>query len=307
MLSQVIHEKIELYDQAQKKLQELYEASGAPAGVGHRRGAGLGGRYSKKKMMNKAQKDAVFLESLYNETIGAKTQNPQVKQAYDQLVTEAMVYATKILQEADLEPKTVSPAIEYANVISESDMVAHYKRAFNIILEQEFNKPNLRSEIIEEFGFGPGADAGNGCETKRVVGPGVKGLIVKCVKSGILDQNDPEAAIKYLAAEKAVKNGLMNTILPLKALKFAEERANELPDEYTELFGNTLTENIQNFKNTVAKLAAIVAPFIFMKALEESGLINQVKFNPVKLAGMSAQLDADGDFDGDEDSANEVA
>ena len=307
MLSQVIHEKIELYDQAQKKLKELYEANGISAGVGHRRGAGLGSRYSKKKMMNKVKKDAVFLESLYNETIGAKTQNFQVKQVYDQLVTEAMVYAAKILQEADLEPKTVSPAVEYAKIISENDVITHYKRSFNIILEQEFNKPNLRSEIIEEFGFGPDAGAGNGCEAKRIIGPGVKGLIIKCVKSGILDQNDPEAAIKYLAAERAVKSGLMNTILPLKALEFAEERANELPENYTELFGNTLAENIQNFKNTVAKLAAIVAPFIFMKALEESGLVDQVKFNPVKLAGMSMQFDTDGDFDGSEDSANEVA
>ena len=303
MLSQSIQESISTYDVAQRKLKELQESASDAKGVGiSSKRSPLEKRYSKNKMLQKAQNDAVFFEHVYSEYV--KSSNPAVKNVFDNLITEAMVAATKIYEEIDVQPRTVSAAVDYSDVISESEVVEHYKRSFNMILEQEFNKPNLKSELIYEM-----AGDGNGCQARKIIGPGVKGMIVKCVKNGVLDENDPETAIKYLAAENAVSNGIANTFIPFKIMNLAQERANSLPEDYTNLFGNTLADNIAKFKAIISKIAAILAPFIFMNALTSSGLADQVKFNPARLAGIGMELnnqepDADDDVDIDDDDGD---
>ncbi len=266
-------EKFETLETARKALEMIEEGrncgiQSGPQGVKKIKG------FDKKDMLKKAEKDAIFFEHIFETIIGSKSE--AAKAAYDKLITEAMVLAGQILQEADVSPRTVSPAIDY-EVLSEDEMLKHYKRSFNLILEHEFNKPNLKSELLFE-------DVQNGCEAKRILAPGIKGLIIKCAKTGILDKNDPEAVAKYLGAENAVAHAIENTLIPSRIFKQIEDYKNNLPEGYSDIFGNTLAEKIEAFKSAVAKIAAIVAPFIFVNALKEAGI--NVPFNPAEVAGI---------------------
>ena len=282
------NEKLRTIEAAHKALETIDEARSCnrdkgPQGIKKIKG------FSKDDMKKKAQKDATFFEHLYEETIASS--NPAAREAYNKLITEAMVLAGQILQEADVAPRTVSPIIDN-QVLSESEMVEHYKRAFNLILEQNFNKPNLKSKLLFEHvdveGDGIG-DSGisedkKSCVVKRMLAPGVKGVLIKCVKSGVLDNNDPEAVAKYLSAEKAVNGAISNTLIPQRVLQQIEDYRNSLPEGYADIFGDSLNEKIEAFKQSVAKIAAIVAPFIFLKALQDAGI--NVQFNPVQVAGI---------------------
>jgi len=282
MLSFSEKEKIETLETARKALELIEENKNSEVSFGPRGIKKIKG-FSKKDMLNKAKKDAVFFEHIYDTVI--KSNSEAAKVAYDKLITEAMVLAGQILQEADISPRTVSPAIDH-EVLSEEEMVKYYKRSFNLILEQKFNKPNLKSEIL----FEDIAD-GDGCQVKKVLAPGVKGLMIKCAKTGVLDKNDPEAVAKYLSAENAVADAVHEILIPHRVLKQIEDYQNNLPEGYNDIFGNTISEKIDAFKRAVSKIAAIVAPFIFMKALEESGI--KVQFSPADVAGLSLDNDDD--------------
>ena len=242
-------------------------------------------------MKKKAQKDAVFFEHLYNEVIASS--DPAARAAYEKLITEAMVLAGQILQEADVAPRTVSPIVDN-QVLSESEIVEHYKRAFNLILEQKFNKPNLKSKLIfedvnldDETGDTEGANKGC-CVAKRIIAPGIKAVIIRCVKNGILDNNDPEAVVKYISAENAVKDAISNIFIPQRIMQQIEDFQDNLPEGYSEIFGNSLNEKIEAFNQIIAKIAAIVAPFIFLKALKQANI--SIQFDPVQLAGLGLNL-----------------
>ena len=212
--------------------------------------------------------------------------NPAARAAYEKLITEAMVLAGQILQEADVAPRTVSPIVDN-QVLSESEIVEHYKRAFNLILEEKFNKPNLKSKLIfEHIDVDDGVEE-KSCVVKRVVAPGIKGVIIKCVKNGVLDNNDPEAVAKYLSAENAVRGAISNILIPQRVMQQIEDYQNSLPEGYSDIFGNSLNEKIEAFKQSVAKIAAIVAPFIFMKALKDANI--DVPFNPAQVAGIGLE------------------
>lgn len=279
-------EKLKTIEAAHKALENIeearsYETDGGPRGIKKIKG------FDKKDMKKKAQKDAVFFEHLYNEVIASS--NPATGEVYNKLITEAMVLAGQILQEADVAPRTVSPVIDN-QVLSESEMIEHYKRAFNIILEQKFNKPNLKSKLLYEHidldgdGIGDLGTNGKNCTVQHVLAPNIRGVLIKCAKNGILDNNDPEAVVKYLSAEKVVSNAISNVLIPQRILQQIDDYKNGLPEGYTDIFGNSLNEKIDAFKQSVSKIAAIVAPFIFLKALKDAGV--NVPFNPVQVAGI---------------------
>ena len=282
------NEKIRTIEAARKALETIEEARSCSKGKGPRGIKKLKG-FDKKDMKKKAQKDATFFEHLYDEVIASS--NPAARAAYEKLITEAMVLAGQILQEADVAPRTVSPIVDN-QVLSESEVVEYYKRAFNLILEEKFNKPNLKSKLLYEHIDVDGDGVGdldidvneNGCVAKRIVAPGIKGVIIKCVKNGVLDNNDPEAVAKYLSAENAVRDAISNILIPQRVMQQIEDYQNSLPEGYEEIFGNSLNEKIEAFKQSVAKIAAIVAPFIFTKALKDANI--DVPFNPAQVAGI---------------------
>ncbi len=238
------------------------------------------GQFNSDTLREKLHADAVFLEHVYNEVIG----DDRFKAKFDNLIVEAAEVAAKIYEDANMKPKFLTPVVEFAlEPLSENEIVDHYKRIFNSILEESFNKPNANSEIIYE-------DAGN-CAATKVVGPGVKGLILKCVKSGILDDNDPEAIVKYNAAENSVTDALGKVFFPKNTLNIAQNVADQEPAGYADIFGNSLTDNIATFKSIISKIGAVLAPYMFMKALNDAN--TNVPFNPANMAGISIPDDSD--------------
>ena len=287
--------KLNTIEEARKALEVINESQELPTGPsGIKKLKG----FSKEDMLRKAKKDALFFEHLYDATIASK--NPAAKQAYSNLITEAMLLAGEILQEADVAPRTVSPVVDN-QLLTEDEMISHYKRAFNLILEQEFNKPNIKSEILfEDLSDSNGNNGTNGqCVAKRVIAPGIRALLIKCAQNGVLDNNDPEAVAKYLSAENAVGDAISNTLIPNRIMGQITGFQDSLPAGYSDLFGNPIGDKIDAFNQTVAKIAAIVAPFIFQNALQNAGV--SVPFNPVQVAGIG--LDADGDTDSSDNIA----
>lgn len=276
-------DKINTLEAARKVLETIEESRNSEMERGPRGIKKIKG-FNKKDMMKKAEKDAVFFEHLFEDVIGSESE--AARAAYDKLITEAMVLAGQILQEADIAPKTVSPIVDN-QVLSEDELVKYYKRSFNLILEQKFNKPNIKSELLFEDMGGPGQ--GN-CQAQRIIAPGVKGLMIKCAQNGLLDQNDPEAVAKYLGAENAVANAVSNTLIPDRIMQQISSFQDSVPEGYSAIFGNGLQDKIQAFQQSVSKIAAIVAPFIFMKALMNANI--QVPFNPAQVAGLG--LDSSG-------------
>ena len=269
-------EKLETLEAASKALSVIEESrkcgmQQGPRGIKKMKG------FNKKDMLKKAEKDAAFFEHIFDTVIGSK--NEAAKAAYDKLITEAMLLAGQILQEADVAPRTVSPVVDY-EILSEEEALKHYKRAFNLILEEKFNKPNVKSELLFE-------DIGDGCQAQRILAPGIKGLMIKCAKSGLLDQNDPEAVAKYLGAENAVADAVGNILIPHRIFDQIQSYQENLPEGYADIFGNSIAEKIAAFRTAVAKIAAIVAPFIFVHALKEAGV--QVPFNPAQVAGIGLE------------------
>ena len=280
-------EKIDTLEAARKALDLIEESrsdvmSEGPRGIKKIKG------FDKKDMLKKAGKDAVFFEHLFEEVVGSKSE--AAKAAYDKLITEAMVLAGEILQEADVMPRTVSPIVDY-QVLSEDEMVEYYKRSFNLILEQQFNKPNIKSELLFEA-----KDSTSKDKAKTKLSPKVKGLMIKSAKAGLLDSNDPEAVAKYLSAENATANALSNVLIPQRLLQQISSFQNGLPDGYTSIFGNTLSDKINAFHTAVSKIAAIIAPFIFMNALSNANI--NIPFNPAQVAGIGLDNSLDSDSNG---------
>ena len=293
MVSFNTREKFETINAAYKALEAIQESAGMSSELGIKKLKG----YKKDDMMEKAQKDAVFFEHLFDEVIGEK--HNAVKPLYNKLITEAMVITGQLLQEADIAPKTISPIVDN-EILSEDRMVDYYKRSFNLILESGFNKPNIKSELIYE----DVSSNGNNCSTTKIIAPGVQGLMVKCAKSGILDNNDPEAVAKYLSAEQTTGNAISNILIPNRIMQQIGNVNNNLPDGYASVFGNGMGAKIAAFKQIVSKIAAIVAPFIFMNALNQANI--NVPFNPVQVAGIGIpDLDSDGNL-GDLDSDGNI-
>ena len=263
-----------IVDEAHQKLQELRENTELPATTSSR------SRFEESAFYEKLKGDALFLESIYDELV----QDSELKTKYLDLVTEAVVLAHELLKEADVPPKIIAPTVEYAShPLSEDETIDAYKRAFNLILEQKFNRPNIKGELLlEEVEVGPI------CTKSVEKDPdGATKVVLKCVKAGILNKVDPVAAVKYAYAENAVIDAIRQLLLPRGTYDALQKYAEGIDDSYKSIFGDRFEQNLDKFNRKCRLIGSFLAPFIFRKALAERGLADKVKFDPVSVVGIS--------------------
>lgn len=263
-----------IVDEAHQKLQELRENTELPATTSNR------SRFEESAFYEKLKGDALFLESVYDEIV----QHPDLKEKYLNVVSEAVILAHDLLKEADVPPKIIAPSVEYAShPLSEDETVAAYKRAFNLILEQEFNRPNVKGELLQED-----VNIGPVCTKDVETEPdGTTKIVLKCLKAGVLDKVDPVAAVKYAYAEQAVIDAIRQLLLPRGTYDALQNYANNLDDSYKSIFGDNFEQNLDNFNQKCQTIGSFLAPFIFQKALENRELADKVKFDPVSVAGIT--------------------
>ena len=126
--------------EAERALEAIQESQQAPEPKTH--------SFSNDSFTAKLQNDTLFLESVYDEYIG----NEKLKDKYNKLITETVVATYELLKEADVSAKMITPTVEYSfEPLSEDETIQHYKRAFNMILEEEFNKKNVKKIVIKIF------------------------------------------------------------------------------------------------------------------------------------------------------------
>ena len=262
---------------AEEKLQELREAQEVSSNKHD--------QFDYGRFKEKLSNDVTFLESIYDDLIGDKN----VKEKFAQLVEETAASVFKMLEEADVTPKMITPAVEFAShPLSESEIVEHYRRAFNLILESTFNKKNLAGDLLFE-------DDGR-CIVQRQISPDAVKIVKTCVKTGALDDNDPEIAVKYANAEQSIVDAIRQLFLPRGTMDALTKYQAGIDDGYKDIFGDQFDQNMATFQNGCQKIGTLLAPFIFKRALDQTGA--NVNFNPVSLAGVS-NLDPDNDGDVD--------
>jgi len=268
-------DQFKIVDEAHKALKELRESQEFTPSPSAR------SRFDEQAFYEKLKNDALFFESVYDELVGKE----DLKEAYNQIVTEAVLLAHDLLKEADVPPKIIAPTVEYSSTpLSESEVITAYKRAFNLILENEFNKPNLRGELLQEDLEVP-LEEGMVCDKMVQKAPGAVKVILRCVQDGSLDGNDPEAAVKYGFAEQAIIDAIRQVLMPRNTFQAVQNYIQNQDPDYQNVFGNDLQQNLDKFNGRCQVLGSFLAPFIFKRALANAGV--DVPFAPGKLAGIT--------------------
>lgn len=201
--------------------------------------------YREALIENKMINDGNFLLSLGKKFLGENTEDFRT---YLGVVTECINFFNKVHMEVDIQPRLISPALNYDKTLNESTKLEIYKNHFTESLTKAFSQPLLEGRLYQTYE----------AETKL--------LLENIVQSEILDI-DVEAFTKYALFESSLNDTMMNIILPDYSRNEINKFISAQSPEYFEMFQENAQVLLDQLTESVSKLAIAIGPNMFNESV----------------------------------------
>lgn len=217
--------------------------------------------YREALIENKMINDGNFLLSLGKRFL---TEGTQDYKTYYKVITECIDLFNKIHMEVDIQPKLVSPALNYDKTIMESTKLEIYKGHFLDALTKKFSQPLLEGKLYSIYEK----------ETKL--------LLENVAMSDTVDiENlDVEAFTKYALFESSLYDTLRDIIIPEFSRKEIDTFIGAQSPDYFEMFQENAQTLYTNLDNSIRKLAIAIGPNMFNESIGIDGLNGLGKAKP---------------------------
>lgn len=204
--------------------------------------------YREALIENKMINDGNFLLSLGKKFLGEHTQD--YKTFYG-VITECIDLFNKIHMEVDIQPRLISPALNYDKTITESTKLEIYKSHFLDALTKNFSQPLLEGKLFHIYEK----------ETKL--------LLENVALSNIEDMSnlDIEAFTKYALFESCLIDTLRDIIVPGFSRNEIQKFIDVQSPEYFEMFQENAQVLYSGLENSIRKLAIAIGPNMFNESV----------------------------------------
>lgn len=240
--------------QAKKSLQEsktIKQAVGNPT-------------YREFLIENKMIQDGNFLASLGRRYLGEGTAEYNT---FIGVITECIGSFNKLHMEVDIQPRLISPALNYDKALNENTKMEIYKDHFSNSLTKNFSQLLLEGKLFSKYEV----------ETKL--------LLENVVIAGITDI-DVEAFTKYALFESVLFDTMQNIIIP----EFSRNEVNKFigaqSEQYFEMFQENAGALYTTLNDSIKKMTLAIGPVMF----NEANMLTEATYTDEQKDGMDDKL-----------------
>lgn len=220
--------------QAKKSLQEsktIKPAVGNPT-------------YREFLIENKMIQDGNFLASLGNRYLGEGT---EAYNTFIGVITECIGTFNKLHMEVDIQPRLISPALNYDKALNENTKMGIYKDHFSNSLTKNFSQLLLEGKLFSKY------------ETET------KLLLENVVAAGVTDI-DVEAFTKYALFESVLFDTLQNIIIPEFSRNEVSKFIGAQSEQYFDMFQENAGALYTSLNESIRKMTLAIGPVMFNEA-----------------------------------------
>jgi len=227
--------------------------------------------FNLRKINKKLEKDSIYFNYLYENFV-----DESFKEKFKNLLENIFLDVIKLHEECDITPRLLTPAVD-VNDLTESQIEDIYKNNLNKLLQENYVQPVLNKTLSELYEN----------EIKEIT----KTLITEGVD---IDLNSIKL---YMPFEEAIYQFNKKVLIPEPAEKAISTFMESLTEEYKQFVEESAEDILNNIEKKIRLLTSIVAPNIFNKTVEASGV------DAPKIAGITIIVDKN--FKNNEDSLPE--
>ena len=216
--------------------------------------------YNINVFTEKAKKDMVYFKTLFENTFNDLPQEFQeLKNEIINIFESVLKDTIELYQETNTKPRYLTPNLAKVD-ISESEIVEIYNRHFKHFLQENYLKPLFNQELNET--------------------EDIKKFARFLAENGY--KVNMEDVITYIGFEKSLKEFLESVLIPETSKKKIELFMESQDSMYYEIFDKNAKALQESIDNGIAKIASMLAPFLFNKVVDAD-----METDPVKFAGIS--------------------
>lgn len=209
---------------------------------------------------NKMIQDGNFLVSL-----GKKYLEPLNEASFKEfyaVIVESITIYNKLCMETDIQPKLISPALNYDKALTESTKLEIYKDYFVNNLNKKFSQPLLEGKLLTTYET----------ETK---------LLLENIAVAEELNIDLDNFVKYALFESTLYDTLSNIIIPDFTKKEINKFITAQSPEYFEMFNENANILFKQLNENIQKLTLAIGPMMF----NEANGINALNMDPTDPTG----------------------
>jgi hypothetical protein len=222
---------------------------------------------------NKMLHDGNFLVSL-----GKKYLQPSNETGYQEfysIIAESITIYNKLCMETDIQPKLISPALNYDKALTESTKLEIYKEHFITALNKNYSQPLLEGKLLTIHEK----------ETKL--------LLESAAIAGELNI-DMDMFIKYALFESTLYDTLSNILIPEFTRKEISSFIGAQSPEYFEMFNENATVLFKQLNENIQKLTIAIGPMMFNEAngisLVTEGSLSNLSTNDIDSENLEDKI-----------------
>jgi len=259
------------FDLSKKIVQESYgdrlgfmskiaKKFGTAAKAEKRKKALITESYNINVFTEKAKKDMVYFKALFENTFNDLSEEFQeLKNEIINIFESVLKDTIELYQETNTKPRYLTPNLAKID-ISESEIIDIYNRHFKYFLQENYLKPLFNQELNEA--------------------EDIKKFAKFLAENGY--KVNMEDVITYLGFEKSLKQFLESVLIPETSKKKIELFMESQDSMYYEIFDKNAKVLQESIESGIAKIASMLAPFLFNKVVDAD-----METNPVNFAGIS--------------------
>ncbi len=242
--------------------------------------------YREALIENKLVQDGNFLSSLGRTYLGEGT---EAYKTFFGVITECITVFNKLHMEVDIQPRLISPALNYDKALNESTKFEIYKDHFNSSLTKKFSQPLLEGKLFSTYE----------AETKL--------LLENVVMSGETTI-DVEAFATYALFESALFDTLQNIIIPEYSRNEVTKFIGAQSEQYFDMFQENARALYTDLNKTIKQMTLAIGPVMFNEATytdeQKDGMDDKLNLkykDEKKTEGVANGYNKDGKKDVDND------
>jgi hypothetical protein len=201
--------------------------------------------YRELLVENKMVNDGNFLLDLSNKYFAG---SPERLKEFKDTIVESIVLFNKLHMEADIQPRLISPALNYDKAITESTKIEIYKKHFIADLTKNYSQPLLENKLFSKYEH----------ETKL--------LLENVINAGVTDI-DIDSFSKYALFESVMFDALRNILLPEYSRKEINYFIESQSPEYFTMFEENARVLYQSLNENIKKLTVALSPELYNESV----------------------------------------
>jgi hypothetical protein len=202
--------------------------------------------YKEILVENKLINDLNFFNFLSNKYLGESAQEQFLK-----VITECIDIFNKLHMEVDIQPRFLSPALNYNSSISENAKLDIYKTYFEESINKQFAQPLFEGTLLSKYEK----------ESKLLLESVIN------TDPSAFNKNTLKAMTEYAIFENIVFNTFSDIFIPEYNKKEINNYIQKQVPEYFEMFNENVSVLKTQFDNKINELTIMIAPEMFNESM----------------------------------------